>query len=650
MGRDIDTTHYATLQGAISKGDSTTLRIHNHSKHGAEFWADFHITPIQINSGVITHWIGIANDITETKLLQKKLEHQSTHDELTELPNRSLFLERLQKCISDASHHQRIIALLLLDISGLRIINDSFGLSMGDHALQVTTQRLRDSMRLSDAMTRIMGSELAIILSDIKNVEDVTFMCERILNTISQPIEIDNTSVKLSGTIGISVFPNDGDNADSLLRFANIALHRAQKSKDNYFEFYHTEMNSETMERLQLENDLRSAITTNELELYYQPQIDTFTRKVSGYEALIRWNHPRRGLVSPCEFIPLAEQTGLIIPIGQWVLEQACYQVKRWQKLDFFNFTIAINISARQLEQFDMVESTLSTINNIGISTQYLVIELTESAVMNNPDLAERHLQSLREHGLKLAMDDFGTDYSSLAYIHRFPFDKLKIDQSFVRTLTSNPSNTAIVTAIIAMAHSLGLTTVAEGVETEAQLRFLERLGCDELQGYYFGRPAPPDQAVSALKQEAEIYPKRNVSSANTRTLLLVDDDRLIARSIQRALKDSDYRILYAESGNDALELLALEDVQVLLSDQRMPGMSGVELLAKVAEIHPSIRRIMLTGYADIGTVTSAVNQGHIHSVLYKPWENDELRSMIKGAFKEYQHQNSSYTDTDTGT
>jgi diguanylate cyclase (GGDEF)-like protein/PAS domain S-box-containing protein len=633
-GDDVAQPGLDVLREAQRRGSSDAALVRNYRKDGSLFWNELHLTPVRNSSGTITHWIGISNDVTEQKRYQEQLEFQSNHDTLTALPNRNLLRDRLAQAMTYAQRHGRLISVLLLDLDGLKRINDNFGHAVGDLLLQQIAQRLQETVREGDTVARMAGDEFAIILADVGHSEDTTMVCERLLSEVSRPLQVADEWLTLTTSIGISVFPNDANEADTLLRYANIALHRCKETGRNGFEYYQAEMNSEAMERLRLESQLCAALEHGEFELYYQPQLDLRSGSIAGFEALIRWNRPQQGVVSPATFIPIAEESGLILPIGKWVLEEACRQLKRWQEAGLPAVTVAVNLSAKQLEQADIVQQIAATLGAAGVEPGSLVLELTESTVMRRPEMLSQRLQELRQLGLTLAMDDFGTGYSSLSYLHRFPFNTIKIDRAFIANLTSDPHSAAIVKATLAIAHSLKLNTVAEGVEEEAQLRLLERLGCDEVQGYFLGRPTPAGEAEALLRQAAPLFTPRD-ERVDRPSILLVDDDMIIRRTLEKELQNSGYHILCADSGARALEVLALEPVQVIISDNRMPGMSGVELLSRVSELYPEIRRIMLTAYADTDTVTAAVNRGHVHHILYKPWNSKQLLSSVKTAFRE---------------
>lgn len=386
-------------------------------------------------------------------------------------------------------------------------------------------------------------------------------------------------------------------------------------------------------QRLQLENHLRRALEHGELSLHYQPQVDIRSGLINGIEALMRWHSPTLGEVSPTEFIPVAEQSGLIFPLGRWALEEACRQNKRWQNEGLPQLCVAVNVSVRQFHHPDLIATVSAALAASNLPPRCLEIELTESAFVANAEAAIRTSQQLHDLGVKLSLDDFGTGYSSLTYLSRFPFDKIKIDQSFVRDITSNPTNAAIANATIALADSLHMAVLAEGVETESQLGFLRQRGCNSMQGYLFSRPLPPEQ-FAALLREARTLPAGPAAQEAPRTLLLVDDEANILRALQRLLRQDGYRILATTSAAEAFELLAQNAVQVIVSDQRMPEMNGTEFLSRVKELYPNTIRIVLSGYSEVETITQAVNRGAIYKFFTKPWDDAELRKELREAFR----------------
>ncbi len=458
--------------------------------------------------------IALVRDITERQRAEERIRVLAYYDSLTDLPNRELFQDRLERVLVEAERRKRLVAVLFLDLDNFKRINDTLGHRVGDLLLQSVADRLRDSVRKSDSVARLSeddlngtvarlgGDEFTALLSDIRSAEDASRVAQRILDNLSKSFKPEALEVFVTTSIGIAVYPFDGLDKDTLLKHADTAMYCAKDQGKNNYQFYSRSMNATAFERLSLESKLRKALDREEFVLYYQPQLDLNSGQIIGTEALIRWQDPDLGLVSPAEFIPVAEETGLIVPIGQWVLETACRQNKVWHDAGFLHLRLSVNLSGRQFKQEDLTESVLHALRGSGLNPRFLELEITESILMHDTPTITAALQALKEAGLRLAMDDFGTGYSSLSYLKRFPLDTLKIDRSFVTDSTMDPESAAITIAIIMMAHSLELDVVAEGVETEEQLGFLREHGCDVMQGYLLSRPLTAEAFTELLQRE----------------------------------------------------------------------------------------------------------------------------------------------------
>lgn len=442
--------------------------------------------------------------------VKETLHEQATHDPLTGLPNRLLFSDRLNQRINQANRSNGQLAVMFLDLDHFKLINDTMGHNVGDLLLQAVAERLSESLRQIDTVTRMGGDEFTVILSEITNVQDAVIIAKRVLDSLSAPFLLQSQEIFVSTSIGISVYPADGVDAQTLVRNADTAMYRAKALGRNNYQIYTSALNAATLERMTLENDLRRAIEREEFVLHYQPRVDLKNGTILGLEALVRWQHPEMGLIGPDQFIPLSEESGLIVPIGEWVLKTACAQNKAWQDEGLPPVVVAVNISALQVLQGDLVATVEDALAKTGLDAQYLDLELTESTLMHNPELAVETLIKLKSMGIRVAIDDFGTGYSSLSYLKRFPINTLKIDQSFVKDVTSNPDDAAIAGAVVAMAHTLKLKVVAEGVETLDQLEFLRSLNCDEMQGYFISRPVPPEELAMFLRS-----PQKVISTSN---------------------------------------------------------------------------------------------------------------------------------------
>ena len=431
-------------------------------------------------------------DISERKMAEERIQFLAYYDAITGLPNRTLLHDRLSTALASARRHQEKVALLLLDVDRFKVINDSLGHSVGDLLLRQVAERLRKSAREQDTVARLGGDEFVLVLTSIKNVSGVAVAADRIINAMSAPFTIQEHSLTVTCSLGITIFPDHGDDSEALLKNADAALYAAKDHGRNEFQIFSEEMNVQVMERLTLETDLRSAIHRNELLLHYQPQIGIADGKVTGAEALLRWQHSAMGIIMPDRFISIAENSGLINPIGEWVLRAACTQAFAWQQQGLASFPVAVNVSAVQLRQDGFLQLIRNVLRDTRLPPQYLELELTESVILSNADVIVALLRELKEMGVRLSIDDFGIGYSSLSYLRQFPFHRLKIDRSFLRDVALDPDNSAVTGAIINLAKNLDLGVVAEGVENEQQIAFLRKHNCEEAQGYFFSPPLPP--------------------------------------------------------------------------------------------------------------------------------------------------------------
>jgi diguanylate cyclase (GGDEF)-like protein len=429
-----------------------------------------------------------------------QMTHSAHHDHLTGLPNRLLLNDRISQAIALAPRHVSQVAVLFLDLDGFKHINDSLGHPIGDKLLQSVASRLKDCVRTSDTVSRQGGDEFVVLLSEAEQWEDTAIIARRMLAAVAEPHAIDRHDLHVTTSIGVSVYPDDGVNAETLLKNADTAMYQAKEDGRHNFRFFKPEMNVRAVERQSIEESLRRALERREFALHYQPKLDLKTGAIVGAEALIRWTHHNRGLIAPALFIPVAEACGLILPIGNWVLRQACEQAKTWVNAGLPLTTMAVNISAMEFQDENFLEGVFSILRDTELDPHALEIELTESVLMKHPESTATILQALRKKGVQVAVDDFGTGYSSLSYLRKFPIDALKIDQSFVRQITAGVDDAAIVTAVINMARSLKLRVIAEGVETQEELDFLQAHHCDEAQGFYFSRPVPPSQFAELLE------------------------------------------------------------------------------------------------------------------------------------------------------
>jgi diguanylate cyclase (GGDEF)-like protein len=469
-------------------------------RDGLEIPIEDCVSPIHDRDGHATGAVIVFRDVSGARAMALQMTHSAQHDFLTGLPNRMLFNDRVSQAIALAVRHLKKVAVLFLDLDGFKHINDSLGHPIGDKLLQSIATRLVDCVRGSDTVSRQGGDEFVVLLSEIEQPDDAALTARRMLKAVAEAHPIEQHDLHVTTSIGLSVFPDDGLDAETLTKNADTAMYQAKENGRQSYQFFKPAMNVRAVERQSIEESLRRALERQEFALHYQPKINLKTGEISGAEALIRWTHPTRGPVPPGQFIPVAEDCGLILPIGNWVLREACKQARDWVNAGLPLGTMAVNISAMEFRDENFFEGVMAILQNTGFDPRSLELELTESVLMKRAESTESILRKLRARGVQLAVDDFGTGYSSLSYLRKFPIDALKIDQSFVRQITTAPDETTIVTAMISMGRSLKLRVIAEGVETLKELEFLQAHQCDEAQGYYFSRPVLPEQFAKLLE------------------------------------------------------------------------------------------------------------------------------------------------------
>ena len=509
-----------SAEDALAQQIGTGIELHGQRKDGSSFPIEIMLSPLESAEGILVT-AAIRNITTRKKaeaLLVQKVEelnrsneelaesayaarrmaqqmtHLAEHDALTGLPNRLLLNDRVGQSVKLAQRNMCQVALLFLDLDGFKHINDSLGHAIGDKLIQSIATRLTDCLRAPDTISRLGGDEFVVLLPEVRQPEDAAITAKRLLRTLGEGHYIGGHDLHVTTSIGVSVYPDDGLDAETLIKNADTAMYQAKENGHHSYQFFTPAMNVRAVERQSIEEHLRRALERRELTLHYQPKINLGTAAITGVEALIRWTHPTRGVVPPVQFIPVAEDCGLILPIGAWVLREACAQARAWTAAGMPPITMAVNVSALQLQSDNFLEDLCAILDETGLNPRYLELELTESALMKHAELTASVLSTLREMGVQVAIDDFGTGYSSLSYLRKFPLDALKIDQSFVRQITTIPSEAAIVRAIINMGRSLNLRVVAEGVETQDQFDFLKIHQCDEAQGYFFSPPIPSQQ------------------------------------------------------------------------------------------------------------------------------------------------------------
>jgi diguanylate cyclase (GGDEF)-like protein len=581
-------------------------------------------------------WLRIRNLLRLKASGDQRLHHLAHYDPLTGLPNRTLFRETLGKVLDLASDTGWTAAVLFIDLDRFKDVNDTLGRALGDEILVEFTGRLIGCISLRYTVGRLGGDEFGVIVPMEAGQRSASIVANQIQDALRTPLVVEGREVALTASIGITVYPADAEDPDTLLKNADTAMHRAKQAGRDTIRFFTAEMNTEMLARLSFEAALRRAVANEEFVLHYQPKVHLDSGHIAGLEALLRWERPGHGLVSPADFIPVLEETGLIVGVGRWVIATVCEQIGRWIRSPVGPVQVAVNVASRQFVDGDFAADVLTALTASGIPAGLLELELTETSLMINTERTIDLLQRLKALGTQISIDDFGTGYSSLAYLRRFPIDKLKIDIAFVRDITTNADDAAIARTIIRMAHSLKLAVIAEGVETAAQVAYLRRHDCDQIQGYHFSPPLPlPD--VELLLGEAKCLPgPEGMDDVARKTLLLVDDDADALDLLHGLLGQDGYQVLTARSGAEAFELLALNEVQVVVCDQRMPVMSGSQFLDRVRGLYPDTLRIVLSGYADFEGIIDAINRGAIYRFYRKPWTGNVIREDIRNAFRHY--------------
>jgi diguanylate cyclase (GGDEF)-like protein/PAS domain S-box-containing protein len=620
-------TQMSAMRGVVIQGQEETFWRHD----GTPLPVEYSSMPI-VEDGKLLGAVVTLLDISERKRYLEQIERKANFDDLTGLPNRNLLTDRLNHAIQHAQRENASLAVLLLNLDRFKAINDNLGHHAGDQVLCSVAERLNHLVRKTDTFARIDGDEFVAVAENIDGTIG-SRLAQPILAKLAQPFCVDGREYFLAGSIGIAVYPKDGTDPETLLKNAAAAMYESKSAGGDCFRFYATEMNARSLDRLEMENGMRRGLERGEFVLHYQPQLNLRNGEIIGVEALVRWQHPDRGLVPPGDFIALAEETGLIVPIGEWVLRTACAQNKAWQDAGLPPITMAVNLSARQFAAQNIVHLAGKVLQETGLDPAYLELELTESAVMADADAFIHATEQLKGLSITLTIDDFGTGFSSLSYLKRFAIDRLKIDQSFVRDVTHDANSAAIAMAIISLSHNLKMSALAEGVETEAQLRFLRARDCDEMQGYYFSKPLPAPELEQLLRSGRRLTMPQGDDQPQ-RKLLLVDDDAGVLSALKRLFRREGYTLLTARDGAEGLEVLASHNAGVVISDGRMPNMGGAEFLGKVRDIHPDTVRIMLSGYTDLDAVTEAVNRGEIFKFLTKPWADQELVEVVRDAFR----------------
>lgn len=627
------------MHSSIAEARVWTLEAMMNRVNGTHFLGRFELLPLTDAKSGLTQWCAVLREVNHLKRGAEEIHRLSTLDQLTLLPNRAQFMQDLGQTLRRADAAGDLALMMLIDVDHLRGINEAVGHAVGDQLLLAIADRMREASRRQDLLARLGGDEFALVMSGGTDPDALREAAERFMNSLASDLVVQEHAIRFSLTAGTALFPADAGHVDDLISCAERALLAEKGEPDGGICHFVTGLGTVGLEHARAVEELRKAISNGELRLSYQPQLSLHSGQIIGLEALVRWEHPTRGLLAPIHFIGLAEESGLVVALGDWVMRTAVEQISQWREEGLPPVRVAVNLSAQHFRQKDLPTAIENLLLEYAVPASLFELELTESVMVRDADAAIRIVDRLKALGIRISLDDFGTGYSSLAYLSRFAIDAIKIDQSFVLGITTNTVNASIATAIIAMAHKLGKTVIAEGVETQGQMLYLRRHECDEMQGYLFSRPVDATAIGAMLRRAAGISFGLDQGAAPM-TLLLVDDEPSILNAVKRLLRREGYRILSAESAAQGLDLLATHRVHVVISDQRMPVMTGTEFLSRVKELYPETVRLILSGYSELDSLTDAINKGAIYRYVSKPWDDEALKQEVAQAFRYYREHN----------
>ena len=644
LSKHIDTgENRKALWHALLEKNTWSGEVTIRHKNSTSFTSWLSISIIRNDQNQIISYIANFTNITDYKNAIEKIEFLAHHDSLTDLPNRLSCIELCQQAIDRADRNKEKVAIMFLDLDRFKLINDTLGHDIGDLLLKQVAKRLKASVRKSDIVSRLGGDEFVLILPEQKNTNMVYPIADKVLRNLSQPYSLDTHQIYSSPSIGIAFFPDDGKSVEEVMKCADIAMYHAKSEGRNNYQFFEQSMNQANLERLQLEHDMRIALTQEQFVLHYQPKIDTSTSWVVGMEALIRWQHPVKGLIPPSTFIPLAEESGLILPLGEWVLRTACRQLNQWQKQNNTGIQIAVNLSQLQFRQANLPIMIESIIREEGIDPSLLELEITESMVMENPTKTIETMKKLRNIGIRLALDDFGTGYSSLNYLKQFPINSIKLDRSFINDIVINPSDVAICAATISLANDLGLNVIAEGVETQQQNEYLSRLKCHLIQGYYFCKPLPPEEAIAYLERKNAKQFSPSQPETPQANILIIDDDEWTCEFHKHLLENMRHRPITKSHPLEGLDLIRNKPnfFDLVMLDMLMPEISGLDLIQEICSINPGIPIAVITSFKQDATRKALQHIEKNYNLLFginyfileKPVIVEDIKSLIDTLF-----------------
>ena len=603
-----------------------------HSINGKQRYLVVQCRLLRDEGGAIVGCVESLADCTDSKIYQRQFVFNKTHDALTGLPNRSLLEENLSQSLHLAHRAADFVSVFWIQLQEYESISIALCDEDLSRLLETVSRQLLSEVRAIDTLAYFGNGAFVVVASKFRQEEYIPDLAHRLRDAASFSATYSGKSFKTVCQIGVSIFPRNGVNAETLLTKAKQAAAGVGGKKGVLIRFASEELNEKYLLRLNLEDQLKGAIKYNELSLHYQPKASLRSGRMTGMEALLRWNNPKLGSVSPALFIPLAETLGLIEDIGEWVFKSVCQQYQKWSAKHLSPPPISLNLSGGQLRNRDFVFFAGDTIRKTGVPIQMLELEVTETAMLGSLDSAQKILEELKGMGFSISLDDFGTEYSSLSYLRQLPIDKIKIDRSFVSDITHNPNSAAIIKATRAMAEALGHEVIAEGVETEGQLRFLEKIGCDEIQGYFYSKPLPPDELERFLS-ERPVLPVAATAAAAKRILLLDDDPGVLA-TLGGLLEDNGYAVETAGNAEDGFFKLAQQDISVVITDLVMDGLDGASFLARIKKLYPQTVRIAFTGRQDVAILVNAVNKGSVFKFFLKPWSESAVLNIVEEAFQ----------------
>lgn len=626
------------LRMALRTGASTTVQLRNYRRDGSWFWNELQVSPIHSASQQITHYVGVMNDVSARMEAESVLAYRTGHDGLTGLPNFEKFRSRLTEACNESRHHRHSVALTLLNLDNFKAINATYGMGSGDELLKAVVTRISPLLGRNDLMARLSADEFAVMQIEVLGQDDVTSLIDSVVSVLSIPFRIDGQELFITASAGIALLGEDTQVAEDLVSHASMALRKAKQKDGAGYLWYSSALAGELERTMRLQSQLQQALNNEQFELWYQPVFEIRSQEMVGVEALLRWHHPELGLLTPGDFLQAVESGGFMVEITDWVLRRACTDLRCLSEWSGNQLWVSVNISPNHFLTGNVVSAVSDALEKTGLPPACLNLELVESAFLSFEEPVRKALEDLRVLGVGLMIDDFGAGFSSLTYLKQVPATSVKIDRSFICDVISSSADAAITRGVIALAHKLNLKVVGEGVEDRYQLGFLARNHCDLVQGFLPGAPMP----FSALKtfepepemQEAMAELRSEVPEGQQlRRLLVLDDEPNILRALKRLLRRDGYELHTATTAQEALEILATKEFQVVLSDQRMPEMTGTDFLSRVKELYPDTIRIVLSGYTDLESVTDAINRGAIYKFLTKPWDDEQLRNQIREAF-----------------